>query len=341
MAQQESFYLTLSSNVKPIGEHSKNTIGNFITYLPSKIDLVGEWVVGLCEIQYSNSWYNLKQNNYVNLVLMDNQKVTEEMPYFIPPGRYTNLTKLLRQVSYLTPVSSHDDDDDDEIIFDEEESAEIRLPDTQPPIAEPPAPQPGLFGGGFKFLGVDESGKGTEGSTDADKTIKERKETIATKFKNPPYLEHNPITHRIIIRKGKIKTDDSDIHTKFVFSPELAAVMGTDDGTREGKDNRGEYLEGIRPYDLNAGVHNLYVYSDVVEFSTVGDARAQLLRVVSIPNQIAFGENVYLTYDKPYYNRVASRTLQSIEIDIKDDTGTPVKFMFGRVIVVLHFQRVG
>ena len=124
------------------------------------------------------------------------------------------------------------------------------------------------------------------------------------------------------------------------YSKELSQLLGVYDGQQPGSDKKGDFLEGVRPYDLNGGIHSLYVYSDVVEFSTVGDVRAQLLRAVKIPNLIQFGDNVDITYERPYYIPVASKEVRSIEIDIKDDAGEPVEFMFGRVQVVLHFVKV-
>ena len=83
------------------------------------------------------------------------------------------------------------------------------------------------------------------------------------------------------------------------------------------------------------------VYSDVVDFSVVGDCRAQLLRVVNVPTQSNFGDAVNIVYEKPYYLPLSQRDISSIEIDIKDDSGEPVGFQFGRVEVTLHFLRNG
>ena len=58
-----------------------------------------------------------------------------------------------------------------------------------------------------------------------------------------------------------------------------------------------------------------------------------------IPNNINFGDAVDITFEKPYYIPVASREISEIEIDIKDDSGDPIEFMFGRVQVILHFVR--
>lgn len=100
-------------------------------------------------------------------------------------------------------------------------------------------------------------------------------------------------------------------------------------------------LESLHTYDITGGIHNLMVYSDVVDFSVVGDVMAQLLRVVEIPPQSQFGESVVLTFERPYFLPLATKEISSIEIDIKDDSGHLVDFQFGRVEVTLQFIRNG
>ena len=52
------FYLTLPSNAS-IKTYPDNTLAHYITDLPQRIDLSGEWECGLAEIQYPHTWYNI------------------------------------------------------------------------------------------------------------------------------------------------------------------------------------------------------------------------------------------------------------------------------------------
>lgn len=90
--------------------------------------------------------------------------------------------------------------------------------------------------------------------------------------------------------------------------------------------------------DINAGIHTLYVYSDIVKPSFVGDTFSKILRIVQVPN-VKFGDSVKQIFDNPHYLPLNSNEINSIEIDIKDDTGQPIKFRFGRTICVLHFRK--
>ena len=98
-------------------------------------------------------------------------------------------------------------------------------------------------------------------------------------------------------------------------------------------------IYGNRPVDLYAGYHTLYVYCDLVDYSVIGNSYQQLLRALEVPTNKDFGDQVVLTYTNPIYVPLLKNEFQSIEIDIKDETGKSLEFEFGRVIVVLHFRK--
>ena len=56
------FYLTLPSNAS-MKMYPDNTLAHYITDLPRRIDLTGEWECGLAEIQYPHTWYNVTEED--------------------------------------------------------------------------------------------------------------------------------------------------------------------------------------------------------------------------------------------------------------------------------------
>lgn len=52
------FYLTLPSNAS-MDTHPDNTLTHYVTTLPKRILLRGQWECGLVEVQYPHSWYNI------------------------------------------------------------------------------------------------------------------------------------------------------------------------------------------------------------------------------------------------------------------------------------------
>ena len=56
------FYMTLPSNAS-MEMHPDNTLTHYVTHLPQRIDLTGEWECGLAEVQYPHTWYNVTDND--------------------------------------------------------------------------------------------------------------------------------------------------------------------------------------------------------------------------------------------------------------------------------------
>ena len=116
------------------------------------------------------------------------------------------------------------------------------------------------------------------------------------------------------------------------FSPEACQVLGLEYTWYSNVSDWGRYI-----YNISRGFHALYVYCSVVEPQIVGDVYAPLLRTVAAEQKR--GQYIIKAYGKPHYVRVNAKEINTIEINIKDDTGANVSFTFGKVICKLHFQQ--
>ena len=92
-----------------------------------------------------------------------------------------------------------------------------------------------------------------------------------------------------------------------------------------------------READLEQRFHDLYVYSDIVQAQLVGDALVPLLRIV--PVQGNDGQRVSRSFERPHYLPVSRREFETIEVNIKRDTGESVPFELGKVLLTLHFRQ--
>ena len=105
---------------------------------------------------------------------------------------------------------------------------------------------------------------------------------------------------------------------------------------------KGPYERGIyeaeNTFDLNAGVHLMYIYSDIASFSLVGDTQTPLLRVCSTSG--TNGDKRRVTFTNPQYMPVAYRDFETIEININNELGEPMPFMQGKSVCTLHFRRI-
>ena len=91
-----------------------------------------------------------------------------------------------------------------------------------------------------------------------------------------------------------------------------------------------------KPINTTLGKQLLYLYSDVCDYSYVGDTMEQLLRVVAIKGQPF--EVVTERFDSPHYVPVLHSHIQSINVTIGNEVGENAPFQTGKTLVKLHFR---
>ena len=79
------------------------------------------------------------------------------------------------------------------------------------------------------------------------------------------------------------------------------------------------------------------MYCPLVEPIMVGDAQIPLLRIVPVEGRD--GEMITRVFDQIQYCPLLKRRFQTVDIDIRDDTGSIVPFERGRVVVTLHCRK--
>ncbi|GFU93840.1 uncharacterized protein TNCV_1660641 [Trichonephila clavipes] len=79
-----------------------------------------------------------------------------------------------------------------------------------------------------------------------------------------------------------------------------------------------------------------YVYSDLISPQIVGDTQAPLLRIVRTKGQD--GETISQYYDRPQYLPLVRHSFQTIQSELRINSGDFVPFERGKVIIVLHFR---
>ena len=100
----------------------------------------------------------------------------------------------------------------------------------------------------------------------------------------------------------------------------------------------------VFPADQTVGsdfnyIRSLYIYLDICQYQLVGDTEAPLLQVVSTNNT---NENyVEIIYNSSHYVPLSRNNLETIEVDIRSDLGEPIQFQSGKVVVKLHFRKIG
>ena len=231
--------------------YPNNTLTNFVTKLPSRINLEGDWEVGLTEMQYPHSWYNVKEKD--TRLVVNNGTSSE----FID----------LSEGYYESPESL---------------------------------------------------------TTFINETIKKATLDEAAK------VYYNPINQKVVV---DIKAEGQ------LYMPDgVKVLLGYDiqQGTFLGE-TKGKKFKSPNIVHMDLGMYAFYVYSDITEPRVVGDRLVPLLRTVPITGK--HGESVVKYFQNIDYVPVMKKSFDTIEIDIRDDTGKPIPFEYGKLVVTLHFRK--
>ena len=89
----DDFYLVLPSNAS-MTRHPNNTLAQYISNLPRRISLSGDWECGLTEIHYPHDWYNVRN---ARLTVEHHGKM--ETDAYFEDGYYGSAKTLVRALN--------------------------------------------------------------------------------------------------------------------------------------------------------------------------------------------------------------------------------------------------
>ena len=300
-------HIILASNVTSFNE--TNTHSHFKTRLAQKKVFPSneDWRVALTEITYKQSWYNIREDCPIHLIYQDgmNLKIHELVESLkIEAGFYPNIDYLIKAINTkLQMLTAHVTRAPHMHVHPESRRIFI-----YPGITNNSAVEPGVE---QRFIPVfNKDMENILGLVDKDGC------TLSQKVRNIP-MDNS--THKW----------SKDIATNFIKKKEQLNY--------EFDRNK---IRGSYPADINAGFNNLYIYSNIVQQSHVGDAYGEIL--TTVPNKLSkdgFGGSVIHEPKNLVYRPLQTRTFDTIEIDITDDSGKEIPFKLGNTVVKLEFVR--
>jgi len=103
-AAEDDFYVICTSD-SSMNFFPENTLANFTQKLNTPRQLVGEYEVGLCEVQFPHSWHNVRKsyNHFHMRLRMENNsddtrgKVISDVKY-VEPGRYKSVEDVFEAI---------------------------------------------------------------------------------------------------------------------------------------------------------------------------------------------------------------------------------------------------
>ena len=292
----------LPSNVK--SEYYENTITKYKTKLASPIQLEGDWEVGMSNLSYTKSWDLKTEKGIVHLLAYKKEAEFELFENFLELD-FSNVTDIEILVDLIND-SATEKKSKDKLNFNlpsltlHEKFGKIEM-------------KFGLRNGGIclfkfsknlnKFLGFDEYL--------LEKYFREVENLYKFHFENT---------------MGSFKKFQQDIRDN--WSPRDALPKNGNFG-----------IFSHSPFNFSPDINNLFIYCDIIKPNFVGNDMEPLLRIVGVPNDARYKEEVRESFIDIHYHPLNTNYIESVEIDIKDEFGKPIPFQFGRTIVELHFRK--
>jgi len=125
------------------------------------------------------------------------------------------------------------------------------------------------------------------------------------------------------------------------ISEKIRNILGFEKSTYELRAPGKVQVTAERQPNLHANIPNmLMIYSDILEPWVTGDVYTPLLRSVSLDfEKYIYGSVRVKNFSPPSYVPLLCSSFRSIEIDSRDQFGSPVPFDSGTLTVTLHFKR--
>ena len=95
-------------------------------------------------------------------------------------------------------------------------------------------------------------------------------------------------------------------------------------------------------------IHSLVIYSDIIEYTLVGDTKTPLLRCIPFISKVKSGDIIstgqymnYQSFTNLQFKKLLKNSFHSIKIGLRDSTGEKIPFVSVRITrVVLLFRKI-
>ena len=344
MSTEREFYITLPSNVK--SNDDTNILSEYKTQLTKRYELPQneDWRVGLAEILYTQTWYNVRKKSKIKFLTEDGAIVEdnifnisytgyreENSPYYIQPGYYRDIESLIFAINQNLALSTITNSTSNEDVLPKLSFNHISNKVT-------------IECGSFWDFGVDISSKKSYipiFEPDIEKMLGLFDEEKVKLFDEEDQRKPKSIVGESLIFGNVVVAIEGEINGKkkeTESSKKISLVNSKKEKIKLSFSGK-EYHTAHKPAEINAGFNSMYIYTDIVQHSSVGDAYAQLLRNIPVKENVKWGEAVHVPFDKPHLIPVQSRNFDTIQIDISDDAGRIIPFESGRVLIKLLFKK--
>ena len=92
-------------------------------------------------------------------------------------------------------------------------------------------------------------------------------------------------------------------------------------------------------FNLKSDLNSMFLYCDLIKESHFNENSVPLLRCINIPNSAVYGDQISINFPICHYIPVRYNEFETIELNLKDESGINFPFRFGNIGISLHFRK--
>ena len=335
MATQESVTL-----IADIHANSNCSESAFTTKLARPLNLPGQWRVSVMDISYSHQWTTIHQDLTYAVLFPTTHTNPEYNHYSIldqkqPLGLEASMVITPKHKQLPEPQYNLFDDVIEINFFDKAARYEVQM------------------------------GTISEGEyTDPSLIVRQIQNTITALYRSrfpdaaanecDDIVNYNPITRRVTF-KNLVRSryliaapSDASIISMLGYGGRSVKIQASSERkidvlpveTDNSANSRYRFRNPLPPIEkVNLRtLDNVFVYTDIIEQSLIGESQAKLLGYFPIKSH--FGETGYWCFNPPYDYKVIKNFIDTISIKLTRMNGELFPFKNGQIIIRLLFKRV-
>ena len=317
LSNMETSYHMILPCIRENDTDPVNKIENFETELPEEFELNDDWELGLTEITYPRIWCTLPSNQKIEILKFRNSPEYincipdnyDDPKYkkFIEKGDYT-INELIKKCNeVITSLFEHDSEGKLRII-NHNENEVTTIPE----------------------LSIDlhnnQKIKQRVGCLDNKQRFFLRFEEELANILGIGYHETTHLADTVFGKYYKLLQKNPE----HVF--------------KECGQDQSIYEYGFRDFNIDRNLEYMYITCDAIKDSYFENIKSDLLRVIKIPENSYYGQQITEIFENPYYYPLKKNIFGKIRIKIfqklpEKSLHDLLPFTFGKILVHLHLRK--
>ncbi|XP_067121503.1 uncharacterized protein [Centruroides vittatus] len=339
----DNFYVTLISTAS-MDFFPNNTQSSFTSKINPPINLSGSWEVALSQIIIPRSWFNISsENNEYVITTRETRSFrvkAENLSTLIPlhpmgdvksSNIFENITNNLKALGKDRFIKFSFNQDNSTVKIQLDIDCELHITPKEGPTF-------------LSMLNLDNQKlfilTGQKQSFQYTPSLEDFSREFITLIEKNRYVEKirsENVENTIQIPSGLYGTKEFLKSFQIISFKSLPDKKIIIESSTRNFQPEGEFI-GTYPLELNAGITEIFVYSNIIESHHVGDTTAPLFRVIPVMGEK--DQQIDKIYNTPIFFPVRTNHIETISIDIRSATGENIIFTSGKSLLVLCFRRV-